>query len=128
MHFCRASRLALWLLAAGLAAAGCGGETSETTTEQQGVGAEIGGSTASLAQCRDWNGGSAEQRRATIADLRAALTPQSAPPDAEPVLSDEDAYDLFERACAAEFAAGFRLYKVYAQAQAFAPLRTDPTD
>lgn len=123
----RRARLALFLLAVALTVAGCGEDAETTTTDSGGVGAEIAGSTAALAQCRDWNRGTEEKRYATIEDVRAAHTPQSAPSDAEPVLSDEEAYNLFERTCSNDFAVAFRLYKVYGQAQAFAPLRP-PTE
>jgi hypothetical protein len=119
----RARRPALSLLAAVLVAAGCGDDTGAPVEEVSGVGAQVGGSSASLAQCRDWERGSVAERFATVEDIRVSLTPQSAEPGAEPSLSDEEAYDLFERTCAQDFAVAFRLYKVYAQAQAFAPLR-----
>jgi hypothetical protein len=88
------------------------------------VGDEVGGSVAALAQCRDWNAGTEEEKQATIADIRSSLTPQSQPESGTP-LSDERAYELFEHSCAVSWAEGFKLYKLYARAAAFAPL-TEP--
>jgi hypothetical protein len=106
-------------------AAGCGNDASTEGDETvQGVGEQRGGSSAALAQCSDWREGSVAERRQTIVDLRDQLTAQSSE-TAESDLSDEDAYDLFERVCDQEYAVGFRLYKVYGQAAAFEPLRSD---
>jgi hypothetical protein len=74
-----------------------------------------------LAQCRDWNAGTEAQKQATIDDIRSSLTPQSQE-ESGTALSDERAYELFERSCKEEFAQGFKLYKLYARAAAFAPL------
>jgi hypothetical protein len=35
------------------------------------------------------------------------------------VLDDKDAYNLFDRYCANQFARGFKLYKLYERAAAF---------
>jgi hypothetical protein len=108
-------------LLATVALAGCGGDASGQDQQAHGVGEEVGGSVASLAQCRDWNAGTEAEKRATIADIRSSLTPQSQEKSGTS-LSDERAYQLFERSCAVEFAQGFELYKLYARAAAFAPL------
>ena len=81
----------------------------------------MGGSVAALAQCRDWNAGTEEEKQATIADIRSSLTPQSEE-ESGIFLSDDAAYELFERSCAVEWAEGFKLYKLYARAEAYAPL------
>jgi hypothetical protein len=70
---------------------------------------------------RDWRLGSVEQRYATIRDIRGQLTPQRSRSAASD-LSDEAAYRVFQHACAADFSDKLRLYKLYAQAQGFAPL------
>jgi hypothetical protein len=36
-------------------------------------------------------------------------------------LPDDEAYDLFERACEPEYASAFKLYKIYVRAAAFQP-------
>jgi hypothetical protein len=82
----------------------------------------VGGSVAPLALCRDWNAGTEAEKQATIADIRRSLTPQSQEASGAP-LSDQRAYELFERTCRPAFAQGFELYKLYAQAAALAPLK-----
>jgi hypothetical protein len=117
----RASAIRLALLLAAGALAGCGGDDSAGSASTKGVGEEVGGSVAPLAQCRDWNAGTKAEKQATIDDIRSSLTPQGEE-ESGTSLSDERAYELFERSCAQEFAQGFELYKLYARAQALAPL------
>lgn len=117
----RASGIALALALIAAALAGCGGDATGQDPEPQGVGDPVGGSVAALAQCRDWNAGTEEEKQVTIADIRSSLTPQSEE-ESGTSLSDESAYELFERSCAVEWAQGFKLYKLYARAAAFAPL------
>ena len=76
---------------------------------------------AQFANCRDWRGGTREQRYATIEVIRGQLTPQSSS-TAESDLSDDAAYAVFQHACKADFTDKLRLYKLYAHAQAFAVL------
>jgi hypothetical protein len=114
-----ATALALALLAGGVV--GCGGEATGQSSAAHGVGEEVGGSVAPLAQCRDWNAGTEAEKQATIADIRSSLTPQSEEKSGTS-LSDERAYALFEHSCAEGFAQSFQLYKLYARAAAFAPL------
>ena len=102
------------------AVAGCGDAAGESS-DAQPVGEQVGGSVAALAQCRDWNAGTEAEKQATIADIRSSLTPQSQE-ESGTSLSDERAYRVFERWCSQDFAQGFKLYKVYARAAAFAPL------
>jgi hypothetical protein len=111
--------IALALIAA--AVPGCGSESAGESSDAQPVGEQVGGSVAALAQCRDWNAGTEAEKQATIADIRSSLTPQSEE-ESGTSLSDERAYQAFEDWCAQDFAQGFKLYKVYARAAAFAPL------
>jgi hypothetical protein len=113
-----ATALALALIAAALI--GCGGDATGQGPSH-GVGEEVGGSIAPLAQCRDWNAGTEAEKQATIDDIRSVLTPQSQE-ESRTSLSDRRAYDVFEETCAVEFAEGFKLYKLYARAAAFEPL------
>ena len=99
----------------------CGGGDSENAGEATGVGQARAGSVASLAQCSDWQAGTDDERWATIADIRAHLNEAGAD-GPTPDLPDDEAYELFERACANDYAAGFRLYKLYSRAAAFSPL------
>jgi hypothetical protein len=101
-----------------------GGSASRDTRARvdiRGVGLVSGNSTAQFANCRDWRLGSVKQRYATIKDIRGQLTPQRSR-TAESDLSDKAAYRVFQHACAADFSDKLRLYKLYAQAQGFAPL------
>jgi hypothetical protein len=100
---------------AAIAMAGCGSGDGRSG-DVQGVGPARAGSSAALATCRDWRAGSADERLATIADLRIYVEGDDG---REPALDDTDAYDLFERACTHDYAAGFKLYKVYARGAAF---------
>ena len=100
---------------------GCGGDATAQDPPAKAVGEPVGGSVAALAQCRDWNAGTEAEKQATIADIRSSLTPQSQE-ESGTSLSDERAYELFEHSCTEEFAQGFKLYKLYARAAAFAPL------
>jgi hypothetical protein len=104
-------------------AAGAGRDRARPV-DIRGVGLVRGNSTAQFANCRDWRGGSVKRRHATIEDIRGQLTPQSSE-SAESDLSDEQAYRIFQRVCANDFSDELRLYKLYAHAQAFAPLSID---
>jgi hypothetical protein len=118
------------LAATALTLGACGGRDSGDAAgaaggqQVAGVGPVRANSTAQFASCRDWRRGSEDQRYATIADIRGQLTPQtSTNPDSG--LPDEAAYEMFEKVCANDYATSLRLYKLYAHAQAYAPLRTD---
>ena len=121
----------LVLAAAAVALPACGatdddgatGRDRDAAVDIRGVGLMSGNSTAQFANCRDWRGGSMKRRYATIEDIRGQLTPQSSE-SAESDLSDEEAYRIFQRVCVNDFSDELRLYKLYARAQAFAPLTT----
>lgn len=110
-------RLLLALAAAAIAVGGCGDDGGEDPAPV-GVGELRVGSVAPLAQCRDWRAGSQEQRQATIADIRRQINLQDTPTPT-PELTDAQAQRVFDRGCAEDYAAGFRLYKLYARAAAF---------
>ena len=103
---------------------GSAGRDRDAPVDIRGVGLMSGNSTAQFANCRDWRGGSVKRRYATIEDIRGQLTPQSSK-SAESDLSDQDAYQIFQRVCATGFSDELRLYKLYARAQAFALFTTD---
>jgi len=114
-------------LAATLAAlsvlAGCGGGPNTQPQAQAGpnVGAPI-----NLADCTDWNRANTEQRLGTIQELKSFAggpvvgTSGGAPSGTGAVLEDKQAYDLFNSYCKESFARGFKLYKLYERAAAFA--------
>ena len=110
-----ATALALALIAA------CGDDATGQESTAKAVGDPVGGSVAALAQCRDWNAGTEAEKQATIADIRSSLTPQSQE-ESGTSLSDEKAYEVFERSCVEDWAQSLQLYKLYANAAAFAPL------
>lgn len=123
------------LLVLALAMGGCGGEeppqarpgTSDEPIDISGtdpVGQLIGGSVAPLVTCGDWKGASGPERLATIADIRAQLGPQDSG-ITSPALTDEEAGELFDNACERSWAAGFRLYKLYARGTGFVELKRE---
>jgi hypothetical protein len=122
------------LLALGLSLTAC--ETSDSAAEprEEGpgrvvdvsgtdpVGQERAGSVAPLAMCVDWNGGSEDERLATIAEIRNQLHPEGSS-ITSPELTDEEALEMFDTACEPSWAEGFRLYKLYARAVGFVELK-----
>jgi hypothetical protein len=114
--------LAAILFVAVLALAGCGGGSG--TQPQVDVGPNVG-QPISLADCNDWNQANTEQRLGTIQQLKGFASGPivgnnaSSPSGRGSVLDDKDAYDLFNRYCAASFAGAFKLYKLYQRAAAF---------
>ena len=116
------SALATTLTFGAFAVSGCGGDsTAPTTAEAEPLGREAAGSVAPLAQCSDWNRGTEAEKLATIEEIRSQVNLESSGVQAPP-LSDDEAMELFENACAESFASGFRLYVLYARAAGFAPL------
>ena len=117
------ARLAIPLVAATTLLTACGGSSPDAPERESisGVGQSIGGSVAPLAQCRDWRRGSADERRATIEDIRGQLTPQTSQNE-DSGLPDHEAHALFDRVCAQEYASAFRLYRLYVQRAGFKPL------
>jgi hypothetical protein len=105
-------------LAAGAAACG---EESADQEETQGVGPVKAGSVAAGAQCRHWHRGTEEEKLATIEDIRSQINLESGTVETQ-ALTDEQAYELFEHACAEDFAASLKLYKLYVQRAGFQPL------
>jgi len=122
----RASRLRRGALSAvvtiALLATGCGDGDDEDPA-QAGSGSDQGlqlGAPINLADCRDWNEGSVEERLGTIATIRDFTGGEVAGAQGSGrVLTDDEAYDLFENYCENEFARGFKLYKLYGRAAAF---------
>ena len=119
-----AAALALLLLG------GCSSEKDEPSASADAkqdvaapepLGEDTAGSVAQLAQCRDWNRGDRAEKLATIEDIRNQVNRPDSDFDAPP-LSDDEAMKLFDGACAAPYAQGFRLYILYARGAATAPL------
>ena len=109
------------LVAAGILT-GCGGdEATPAAQSAKPVGDESAGSVAQFADCGDWRAGTEAARRATVKVLRGQLTPQRSESAASP-LPDERAYQVFQKACAPDYAESLRLSKLYVKLQGFAPL------
>jgi hypothetical protein len=110
-------------LTAAILIAGCGGGSS--TQPQVDVGPNVG-QPINLADCNDWNQANTEQRLGTIKQLKdfaggpVVGNSATSPSGRGSVLDDKQAYELFNRYCAADFAHGFKLYKLYERAAAFA--------
>jgi len=117
------------LIAAALLVPGCGGSgagqegssTDSGASTAEPLGEETAGSVAQLAQCRDWTRGDEAEKLATIADIRSQVNRPDSGFEAPP-LSDAEAMELFDAACAASYAQGFRLYLLYARGASAAPL------
>jgi hypothetical protein len=111
------------LLAAACAPAACSDDQGDAG-EARPVGQALVGSVAPLAQCRDWNGGTREERIATIHDIREQVNLKDSNVQT-PELSDAAAYRILDNICSEDYASTFRLYKLYARAASFAPFAED---
>jgi hypothetical protein len=111
------------LILAVLVLAGCGG--GPNTQPQIDVGPNVG-QPINPADCHDWNQANTEERLGTIHQLKnfaggpVVGNSASAPSGTGAVLDDKQAYDLFNSYCRESFARGFKLYKLYTRAAAFA--------
>lgn len=99
-------------MAAGLAAAGCGGDSAPA---EEGVG---GNTPLRLANCDDWNSSGPDERLVTIGQLEDLNAGQSTEFRGR-VLDEDQAYDILEAQCEPEFAGAFTLYKLYGRSAAF---------
>jgi hypothetical protein len=107
------------VMAATIGSAGCGGGDSEEQQAKQG-GPQLA-QPINLANCEDWKAGTVDERVGTVRGIRDFLgTPVPGAGSSREPLDDEEAYELLDGWCGNEFARGFRLYKLYARAQAFA--------
>jgi hypothetical protein len=121
-------RIAIAALAAALVGsvvAGCGGADQSGRASASGVGPRIS-APLTLADCTDWKNADAAERLGTIQALAAFAGGPVGGSPGEPArhgatLEDKKAYDLFQGWCAASFARGFKLYKLYTRAAAFTP-------
>jgi hypothetical protein len=118
-----AKALAVLALAGAGLIAGCGSGSS--TQPRVGVGPNVG-QPINLADCSDWNQANTEERLGTIQELKGFAggpvvgNNASSPSGTGAVLDDKQAYELFDNYCKADFARGFKLYKLYERAAAFA--------
>ena len=107
---------------AALVLASCGGDsdgTPETKAEAGGrVLGRLGGAAGAVPGLE--HGGNRAERLATIDDIREQVNLKDSAVQT-PELSDKAAYRVLDTTCRKAFAAGFRLYKLYARAASFAP-------
>lgn len=79
-----------------------------------------------MADCQDWKDASTKERLGTLEVLREYASDRASVPGGYGrALDDDRAYKLLERSCAPDYAASFRLYKLYTRASAFSV--TKPT-
>jgi hypothetical protein len=103
--------------------AGCG--SGSGNPPQVDVGPNVG-EPINLADCHDWNQANTEQRLGTIQQLKdfaggpVVGNNANSPSGTGSVLDDKQAYNLFENYCKEDFARGFKLYRLYTRATAFA--------
>jgi hypothetical protein len=109
--------------AATIALAGCGGDDAADAGAEP-LGEVRVGSVAQLAQCRDWNRGSDEEKLATLHDVKEQINLEEGTGET-PEIPDDAAVELLDTSCAPEFAGSFRLYKIYARATGFASFADD---
>ena len=113
-------RTVLALLPAVLVLASCGGSGSDGDGGQAPAGEAALGQPIELASCTDWKEGSVEERLGTIRRISDFINSSVPGTGGQGVtLGDDEAYDLFERACSRDYARGFTLYKIYVRAAAF---------
>lgn len=102
-----------------IALPGCGGDGDDSAApSNRGLAVPIG-----QANCADWRAGTVDQRFGAIEQLRRVRADQITGKGIRgqgSVLTDDQAYGLFEARCADPGSGGFRLYKVYAFAAGFA--------
>lgn len=102
-----------------VALASCGSGSDEQPSAAQPVGEKLVGSVAQMARCADWSAGTRAERVATIHDIRQQVNLKDSAVKT-PELSDRAAYRVLDTTCKKDFAASFRLYKLYARAASFA--------
>ena len=113
--------LAVLCLAALIAGCGSGSGTQPQIDVGPNVGAPI-----NLADCNDWNQADTTQRLGTIQQLKdfaggpVVGNNASDPSGTGSVLDDKQAYNVLDNYCKNQFARGFKLYKLYERAAAFA--------
>lgn len=112
------------LIAAVLGA--CGG-SDDAGQPPPGIGGARIGVPLAVASCRDWKNASAKERLGTLEVLRKFASGRSGSPRGYGrALDDDRAYKLLEASCKPDYAADFRLYKLYTRASAFSKTKLPP--
>ena len=97
----------------------CGDSDDRADSGSSALGSPDVQLTAREADCTDWNEASVEQRQVIVDSLAEHEGGPTEAGGTGATLPDEEAYDLFDRACAEESSRAFKLYKTYARAAAF---------
>ncbi|HSJ18933.1 MAG TPA: hypothetical protein VK920_12645 [Solirubrobacterales bacterium] len=105
-------------LCGALLAAGCGDSDDAADRDSAALGSPDVQTSTREADCQDWNAASVEDRQVIVASI-AEFEGGAPTGTAGRTLPDDEAYDLFERACEPEYAGAFKLYKIYVRAAAF---------
>jgi hypothetical protein len=87
------------------------------------------GESLRLANCTNWRSATVAQRKLTVEQLQkfaGGRVGSSAGMKTGPILSNDRAYKLFQKACVHAYARGFKLYKLYEHAAAFVGIPTSP--
>jgi hypothetical protein len=103
-------------LCGALLAAGCGDSDDPPDRDSAALGSPDIQTSTREADCRDWNVASVEDRQVIVKSM--AEYEGGATGTVGRTLPDDEAYELFERACEPQYAGAFKLYKVYARAAA----------
>lgn len=99
--------------------AGCGGDSDEPADrDSAALGSPEVELTAREADCDAWDRASVEQRQMIVESI-AEFEGGAPTGTVGRTLPDDEAYALFDRACAEDYARAFKLYKVYVRAAAF---------
>jgi hypothetical protein len=119
----RRAATALCAVAGMAVIAGCG--SGSGNPPQVDVGPNVG-APINLADCNDWNQADTTQRLGTLQQLKdfaggpVVGNNASDPSGTGSVLDDKQAYNILDNYCKNQFARGFKLYKLYERAAAFA--------
>ena len=68
--------------------------------------------------CTDWNDATVEERQIIVESI-AEFEGGAPTGTAGRTLPDDEAYEVFQRFCEKDYAAAFKLYKIYVRAAAF---------
>jgi hypothetical protein len=102
-----------------LVAAGCGDSDTASDRGSSALGSPEVQTSARETDCMDWNDAAVEERQIIVESI--AKFEGGAPTGTTGrTLPNDQAYEVFERFCEKDYAAAFKLYKIYVRAAAFA--------
>jgi hypothetical protein len=100
-------------------AAGCGDSDDAGDSGSSALGSPDVQTTARETDCTDWNDATVEERQIIVESI-AEFEGGAPTGTTGRTLPDDEAYELFGRFCDKDYAAAFKLYKLYVRAAAFA--------